>query len=83
MEIGVSVTRKCQRGKATFPGVDAKFLVQFPNQRRLGRFAPLDLAAGKFPESRHGLAFGALRKEEAAVPVHQGHGRNEDECHER
>ncbi len=48
-------------------GVDQQFLAQLADQRRLRRFARLDLAAGELPQAAHILFGRALLHENRAT----------------
>ena len=65
--------------EATRRDIDAEFLGQLADQRRLRGLAAIDLAAGKLPETRHRLALRALRQQDAAVGVDQRHRRYQDD----
>ena len=60
---------KRQRREAGIPRFDAEFFVEFADQRCLGRFARFDFTTREFPESREGLSFGPLRKQDAPIDV--------------
>ena len=77
------MTRKRQWREAGFPGVDPKLFFEFPDQRRFGRLPGFDFATGKFPQTCHRLAFGALRKQHPPVLVNQGNGGNQYDFHDR
>ena len=79
MEVRVAVTRESERRQTRLLHVDAKFLLQFPDQGLLGTFARLDLAAGEFPQAGPRLACGPLGEQHAAVRVDQGAGGNKNE----
>jgi hypothetical protein len=72
VKVGIGVARKGQRCKTGFFDDNSQFLLQFTYQRLLGRLASLSLAAGKFPETRHCLAFGPLCNQHATIGI--------DEC---
>ena len=72
-----------QHPRRLFRHRDAQFLVQFADQRGLGGFAGFDLAARKFPQARHGLAFRALCQKHAPVGVDQRDGGNKNRLHDR
>jgi hypothetical protein len=55
--------------------VDADLLMQLAREGLVGRFAGLDLAAGKFPVAGVHLAGWALREEESAVGPLDDRGR--------
>ena len=79
VKILVGMAGECQRREAGNFCLEANFLEHFPDDRFLGRFALLHLAARKFPQAGQRLAFRALRKQHAAVGVDQRHGRNQEE----
>ena len=60
---------------------DAELLVELADQSRLGQLARLDLAAGKFPQARHGAPGRAPLQQHPPFGVdqrrrHHGHCRN-------
>ena len=83
MEVLVGVAGEGQRRQAGLPHDNADFLFQLPDQRFLGPFAQFDLAAGKFPKTRHGFAGGALGQEDTAIGVDKRAGRDENEPHDK
>ncbi|MNL72355.1 hypothetical protein D3C87_1976520 [compost metagenome] len=70
---------KRERRKAGLAGLDAQLLVELADQRGLGRFPMLYLAAREFPKARHGLTFRALGDEDAPVGIDKGAGNNEQD----
>ena len=48
---------------------DSELLFELSNQGPLGRFAVVDLAAGKFPQSAHMLVLGPETQQDASVIV--------------
>ena len=83
MKIFVAVTGEGKRRETGFPGIDAQFFLQFADQRSFRRLSGLDFAAGKLPQASHGLALGALRKQNAPVRIDQGNRGNQNRPHER
>ena len=83
MKCLITVTGKCKRCQAAFPGIDAKFFFELANEGCFRRFAGFNLAARKLPQPGHGFTFGALRKQNAPIRVNQGYGRDQDNLHER
>ena len=77
MEVGVGVGREGERREATRRDVDAEFLGELADQRRLRRFTRVDLAARKLPQPGHGLARRALGEQHPPVGVDQRHRRHE------
>jgi len=70
-----SVGREAERRQAAGRCPDPDLLAELPSESRLRRFARLQLAAWKFPEPGHGLAFGTSSEQNPAVGVDQGgHG---------
>ncbi len=57
---------------------DAEFFLELADERRLGRLAGLELAAGKLPQARHRLARRPLRQQHALLRVDQ---RDADDDH--
>src|SRR3954447_11644971 len=49
MKVWISVTRKSQRGETRFFYDNSQFLLEFPDEGRLGRLARFDLATREFP----------------------------------
>ena len=74
VEVFVGVAREGKRREAVGFDFDAEFLTQFADQRLLGALAGFELAAGKLPQPRELLAFGALSDQHAAVGVDQRDG---------
>ena len=77
MKAVIAVTGECQRRETRLLHRDAQLFVQFADQRRFGPLAGLQLAAGKFPQSRKRLAFGTLRDQDAVVRIDQRAGDDE------
>ncbi len=73
------MTGETERRKAGTAKLNAEFFLDFADKRIFGRFAWLDLAAWKLPETSHRLAFRALCKQHALVVVDQCHRRDENQ----
>jgi hypothetical protein len=52
MKVGIGVGCKGERGETARCDIDAELLGELTDQRRLGGFAGVDLAAGKLPYER-------------------------------
>src|SRR5271170_6732164 len=78
MELGIKVTRECQRCEALLLDVDTQLLFQLADQTLLRPFAGLHLAAGKLPKSRHRFPFRTLREQHASVGIDERAGGNKD-----
>ena len=74
----ILVACKGQGRQTAFPCVDAKLLVQFPDQCFFGSFVSLHISAGKLPQARHLFALGALGKKNTPFDVDQGDGRDQN-----
>ncbi len=83
MEFGIGVGGKGERRQAARLDIDAEFLGELANQRRLGRLSRLHLAAGKFPQPGEVLARRALGEQHAAVDVDQHDRRDQDDRERR
>src|SRR5262249_41429753 len=57
---------------------DAELLLELADQRRLGRLAHLDLAAGELPQARHRAPGRALGDQHASIRVNERAGGDED-----
>lgn len=79
----VSERGEGERREAGFLHLDPEFLAKFTHEAFLGALAGLDLAAGEFPKTRHGLSRRTPREEDSTVPIDQRHGSDEDELHVR
>jgi hypothetical protein len=79
MEIRIGVARKGKRREARLPDDNAEFLLHLPDQRFLGPFAGLDLAARKLPKARHCFSRGAFGEQHAPIGIDQGAGGNKNE----
>src|SRR6185312_1251071 len=80
----IVMTGESQWRKARLAYGDAELLMQLADQRLLRPLAGLDLAAGKFPQARHGLARRALRDQYALVGIDKRAGNYKCEleiCH--
>ncbi len=73
------MARESERRETVLFDDDAQFLLQLPDQALFRRFAVLDLAAGKLPQSRHRLAFRPLCEEHAAVGIDECAGGDKDD----
>ena len=74
MKILIFMTGENQRSEAAFPRVYAQFLFKLANQCDFGRFALLNFAPRKLPQTGHGFAFWPLSKKDPAVHIDQGNG---------
>src|SRR5882762_6261688 len=79
MEIVIGVAGKGERRETRFLDDDAKLLLQLADQRRFGRLARFDLAAGEFPQASHRSSSRTLGDENAPVRIDEGARGNEDE----
>jgi hypothetical protein len=73
------MARKRQGREARHVHHNSEFLLELPDQRLLRSLALLDLAAGKFPKTRHGFADGTLRNQNPAIRVDESASGDEDE----
>ena len=83
MEILVGMAGEGQRRETAPLDVDAELFAQFARESGFRGLALLDLAAGKLPQARHGLALGTSREQHAAVAIDKSDGRDQDQVHER
>jgi len=75
----VTMRSESERRETVFLHADAQFFVQLADEGLFGTLARFDLAAGKFPQTGHRFALGALREQHAAIGVDEGASRDEDE----
>ena len=66
------------RDERRFLHADAEFLAKLAHQRLLRPLAGLDLAAGEFPQPRHGLSRKPLLEEHAPVRSGQSGGHHQE-----
>src|SRR6185312_11667592 len=71
MKCFVRMRSECVWREAARLDIDAQFLVELADQRRLGRLPGLHLAAGKLPGAGEMLPGRTLGQEDAAVGVDQ------------
>jgi len=64
--------------QAGFADLYAQLLAQLADQGRLGPLARLDLAAGKLPQPRKGLALRPFGDQHPPIDIDQGDGDDED-----
>jgi hypothetical protein len=57
-------------------GLNKEFLLKFPDQGRLNRFAFLKLSSGKFPQAAEALSLGSLGEKEPASFVFNNGANN-------
>ena len=81
MEFEIGVAREGQRRQAVLLDGDAEFFRKLADQRGFRPLARFELAAGELPEACQGLAFRALRDEDAVVGIDQGAGDDEKQLH--
>src|SRR3546814_6113511 len=80
MPVAEHVARKAGGRKAGMIDVDRQLLGKFADQRLLGRFTGLELAARQLPQPRHRQPFGALLDEQPPIAVDQGRGNADKRC---
>ena len=73
------MSTKGQGCQAGFANRDAQFLIKLPNYSVFGRFTFLNLAARKFPKTRHGFTRGALCNQNALLLIDECAGGNDEE----
>ena len=78
MEIGIRVAGESQRNEIAPGDVDAKLLAEFADRCVLGVLAPLNLAAGKLPQTGKGLPRRASRQQNQACRIDQRASRDHD-----
>src|SRR5215470_19191844 len=79
VKISVSMTREGERRQAVFLDDNAELLLQLADQRRLGRLARFDLAAGEFPQASHGTPGRSLGNEDTPIRIDEGARGNQHE----
>ncbi len=83
MEVVIGVRGEDERRQAGLLHGNAQFLVQFADYGVVGRFVGLDLATGKFPQARHGLALRPLRQQHPALVIDQCGSNDQNGFHRK
>lgn len=73
----VTVAGENERRETSLGHLDAKLFAQLADKAGFWRFAGLDLAARKLPQTCQLLALWTLAQKNAAIAVHQGAGGDE------